>query len=128
MNLGDYFQAYTNYFWQWEENANVVVIKDGSTIGYRAHIALLINSIAPQGLPPFGSFLLVLAATNSTLDDSLKSIENNLSMHLEKGNFGYLQKLEDFTNCFTFLKLLQELPAEYKMGKKKGNTFANHFC
>lgn len=119
MNLGDYFQSHINYFWQWEENADVVVIKDGSTIGYRAHIALLINSIAPLGLPPFGSFLLVLAAINSTIDDSLKSIENILSMHLEKGNFGYLEKLEDFTNCFIFLKLLQDLPAEYKMGKRK---------
>ncbi len=91
MNVIDYFQAPINYFWQWEEGGEVIVVTGGSTIGYRGHIANLLNSIAPLGLPSFGSFLLVMVATNDTLDDSLQYIKDILKNHFVESNISFIE-------------------------------------
>ena len=82
MNFSDYYQSYNNYFWLWEEDAEVLAIAGGSTIAFREQAAELLTGLAEEGLPPFGSFLLAMIATNKTIDDSLGFIQDKLAGYL----------------------------------------------
>lgn len=57
-----YFRRPTEYFWRWAENGTVVEWPHGSTIGYREEVQVVLEALAPTGLPPFGAVLLLLAA------------------------------------------------------------------
>jgi ribosomal protein L7/L12 len=116
MNVVDYFQGHQDYFWQWEEDAEVVALQGGSTIAYRAQIVLLLNTLAPQGLPPFGSFLLALVAINRSADSELSFIKNNLINYWEKKA---PTSTEFIKSAFQFLQVLKDLPYEYKTGERR---------
>jgi hypothetical protein len=69
MNFKDYFQPYEHYFWQWEDDAEVVAIPNSSTIAYREFLIEIMSKLADQGLPPFGSLLLAVIAVNKRFSD-----------------------------------------------------------
>jgi hypothetical protein len=73
-----YFQSYSNYFWQWEELHSVISIPGESTIAYTDYAAEVIKQLAPQGLPPFGSLLLAIVATNPRAKFSLDEVDRIL--------------------------------------------------
>ena len=98
----NYFQSFENYFWQWEDELEVLSITDGNTIAYRVYIMRLLEKLAPQGLPPFGSLLLALIATNPNGRDHLNSI-------------AYLKsESTSVEDAFLFLDILTELPAQFR--------------
>jgi MoxR-vWA-beta-propeller ternary system domain bpX0 len=72
VNSAAYYQSYNNYFWQWEEDGDVLAITGGSTIAYKQQVAEILLGLAENGLPPFGSVLLVMIGSNVTMDDSVK--------------------------------------------------------
>ena len=74
MTALNYFQSYQNYFWQWEDAGEVVAIPQETTIAYRQLLGDIIDKLYPQGLPPFGSLLLVMIATNPNGSISLDAI------------------------------------------------------
>jgi len=44
MNVQDYFQAYDDYFWQWEgRRGEILSIPNGSTIAYRELVSKILN-------------------------------------------------------------------------------------
>src|SRR4028118_1144039 len=57
-----YFQAPENYFWRWAERHEIVEWPDGATICYREELQVILETVAPAGLPPLGAVLLLLAA------------------------------------------------------------------
>ncbi|MGI4867420.1 MAG: hypothetical protein ACRYFZ_26105 [Janthinobacterium lividum] len=57
-----YFRKPADYFWRWAENGQVVEWPHGGTIGYREEVQVVLEALAPTGLPPFGAVLLLLAA------------------------------------------------------------------
>ncbi|MGM5630088.1 hypothetical protein O2K51_04235 [Apibacter raozihei] len=74
MKLNQYFQSYQEYFWQWETDTdfadkseftenNLITIPNVGTISYFPYIIEVLKALQPQGLPPFGSLLLVIYAT-----------------------------------------------------------------
>jgi len=105
-----YLQSYDDHFWHYENAGKVIAIPDGKTIGYSEFImSEIIDQLAPQGLPRFGSLLLAMVATNP---QGLKTIENiltNLSVYPASGS--------DLEEGINFAKLLTEIPIEYKKGK-----------
>ncbi|MFT3680428.1 MAG: ribosomal protein L7/L12 [Ferruginibacter sp.] len=118
MNLQDYYRCYNDYFWTWEEEGGVLAIPGGSTIGFSKQVAEILGAMAEQGLPPFGSFLLAMIATNKTMDDSVGRAESIISAWLQvhiKTNSWDDSKAE----AFQFLRMLQNMPAEYKAGKRR---------
>lgn len=119
MNPVTYYQTYSNYFWQWEEEGDVLAVTGGSTIGYREQVAEILIGLAENGLPPFGSILLVIIASNVTLDDSVTKAENILIKTLVKFERAKTTRDEIFLDSFAFLRILSSLPAEYKTGKRK---------
>jgi len=108
-----YFQSYSNYFWQWEELHSVISIPGESTIAYTDYVAEVIKQLAPQGLPPFGSLLLAIVATNPRAKFSLDEIDRILKKALNT------EEDEILADAMTFLYTLNSLPEEYKSGPKR---------
>jgi ribosomal protein L7/L12 len=119
MNVVDYFQSYKNYFWLWEDDAEVATISGGSTIGYKQQIAEYLVTLAHKGLPPFGSFLLVMIATNKTMDNSLDFIKSSLIKNFGLFDENYFQESEEFIGAFTFLKNVSRVESSFKTGKRR---------
>jgi hypothetical protein len=115
MKLQAYFQAYRNYFWQWEDSTEILAIPNGSTIAYKAFVLEVMEQISPTGTPPFGALLFMLIATNPTAESDLEQIKNNFSQQLDaKANeVGY------HNQAFNFLTKIQSLPNTYKTGVKR---------
>jgi hypothetical protein len=49
-------------FWNWAGPPMAVAWRDGRTIAFRQELAAVLAHLAPDGLPPFGAVLMVLAA------------------------------------------------------------------
>lgn len=60
--IREYFSPATASYWRWEENGRVLAWSDGATICYREVLESVLARLAPHGLPPLGSVLLLLAA------------------------------------------------------------------
>lgn len=123
MKLQAYFQAYRNYFWQWEDSTEILAIPNGSTIAYKAFVLELIEQIAPTGTPPFGALLLLLIATNPTAEEDLKLLETSLKHKLSREE----EKSSDQRQTFEFLAKIQALPTPYKTGAKRVLLFQTVF-
>lgn len=113
MESKSYFQSYANYFWEWEDGGEVLAIPNESTIAYRGFIVDALEKLASNGLPPFGSLLLAIIATNPGGSNSLDSIYSMLSCKLSD----HVQAT--LTEAMPFLKLLTEMPDRYKQGNKR---------
>ncbi len=112
MNFTQYFQSYNDYFWQWEDDCSILAIPNGNTIAYRNYALEILEQLSAQGLPPFGSLLLVLISTNQ---------HNSGSSALEYlKQKGFLTPVgERNYDVHQFLELLNSLPEPYKSGKKR---------
>ncbi len=53
-------------FWEWQDKGDVITWADGRTITFRLELAQVLNRLAPDGLPPLGAILLLLAATRDS--------------------------------------------------------------
>lgn len=113
MILHSYFQSYKDYFWQWEEQLEILAIPKDATIAYRKYMENVLVKLSPQGLPPFGSLLLAIVATNAGGSESLNIIRHKLN-HF----FPYTDQ-EEYRKAFAFLALLAQVPQEYKEGDKR---------
>ena len=114
--MHNYFNTYKGYFWHWdcdEEHVNdethyLATITDGQSIAYYPKIKDLLEDLKHQGLPPFGSILLVLIATNENIDEVT-------SNHLER----LLLNIDDSKttlNAIEVLDLIKNLPYRLKTG------------
>ena len=57
-----YLHSLPHVPWKWAEGGAVLVWRDGSTIGFREEIVQILEWLAPNGLPPFGAIVFLLAA------------------------------------------------------------------
>ncbi|RYY51459.1 MAG: hypothetical protein EOO06_00205 [Chitinophagaceae bacterium] len=114
----DYFQSFDDYFWQWEDNAEVLAIPGESTIAYYSFVSEVLHKLSSQGLPPFGSLLLAIIATNQEGRRSLDAVYNLMIMQLEVYHQSSAGN-QTLTDCISFLKLLSEVPQKYKEGKRR---------
>jgi hypothetical protein len=105
MGYQDYFRSHEYYFWQWEEQGNVIAVPGGSTIAYKEFLNEIIVAIAAQGLPRFGPLLLVLLVTNENGKNALGGVRKILQQH------GYNSEL-----ALEFLEMVGDLPSEMKKG------------
>jgi hypothetical protein len=64
-----YFSPPADSYWQWQEQGRVVTWSDGITICYRERLQAVLDRLAPQGLPPLGSILLLMAACRDNWAD-----------------------------------------------------------
>ncbi len=117
MQFYEYLQSYEDYFWQWQEDAEVTAIPGGSTIAYRDYLQEILSLLSDQGLPPFGALLLAMIATNTTMDDGISRVETLLHKKQERYDG------ESMEAVISFLRILEQLPAAFKEGAKRIQVF-----
>ncbi|MES2132536.1 MAG: ribosomal protein L7/L12 [Bacteroidota bacterium] len=122
MQLQDYFQSYHTYFWQWEENETVISVPGSGTIAYSEFIFEALEMLTPQGLPPFGSLLLAIIATNPTGKNAIDEIDALILESLKATESDTLR------GAISFLYTLNSLPEHYKTGKKRLMVFQAIFA
>lgn len=119
MSPGDYFRYTQDYFWKWEDDGEVIGINGGSTIVYTEELIQILDAVSIHGLPSFGSILLAIIATNSTLDNSMNYIQvlfKKISENHIKNNIWIQNTLEESLN---FLTILHNLPEQIKHKKTR---------
>lgn len=125
MTVEQYFKSYEDYFWQWEEGTEVIAIPQGNTIAYKVFTIETLKRLLPIGIPPFGTLLLTIMATNPTASVDLKFLEESF----DEKFFG--QEDSEFRNiryeAFDFLKKLVALPESYKTGGSRSELFFTLF-
>lgn len=121
MNTINYLQSYYNYFWQWEEDGEVIGVPESKTVAYSKFVFEILEVLSIQGLPPFGSLLLTIIATNPDGEELIKIIEDRL--------LSQSSSIEDNTieEVIRFLKVLNQLPDQYKKGKRRIQIFQTLF-
>ncbi len=121
MKAENYFKPYKNYFWQVEEDSEVLAIPNGNTIAYTFYVAEVLGYLLPQGLPPFGSLILAFIATNPNGKKDIESIfEQKINKILE-------ENITQYKAAKQFLNTLVELPQEYKTKQKRILLFQTVF-
>lgn len=110
MSTYQYFFSYENYFWQWEDEGEVLAIPGGNTIAYKTFILDIFQRIYLQGIPPFGSLLLAIIATNNSGKDDIETV---MSVLQDKPHSDHLDDAK------AFLNKLAALPVIYKQGSKR---------
>ncbi len=116
----DYFQSYQPYFWQWEDNTEVLAIPGGNTITYRNLVKETLISLAPQGIPPFGSLLLAVIATNPNAKEAVQQVERILKPY-------QTAQYDIISNTLSFLTRLSLVPQNYKIGNNRFLLFQTIF-
>jgi hypothetical protein len=53
-----------NYFWKWDDGGRTASWSDRTPIAFQSEILLVLEQLAPTGLPPLGSLVLLLACCN----------------------------------------------------------------
>lgn len=81
----EYFRPPDHHFWRWAENGEVLEWQNGTTICYREDLIPILKSLAPDGLPPLGTILLVLAACQDGWKDAYdeKSLLDTLVQYIK---------------------------------------------
>ncbi|MFO0905075.1 MAG: hypothetical protein U0939_18865 [Pirellulales bacterium] len=66
----DYFAPRTSWLWKWSDDGQVVVWHDGTTIAFREELFAALQRLAPDGLPRFGTLILILGACRESFDSA----------------------------------------------------------
>ena len=111
--VNNYFAAYKDYFWIWENNQQVVSIPSRSTIAYKQHVSDLLKSMQNQNIPNFGTLVLCLVALNKNPESDLLFVFNVVR------NYDISKFYVDFDDAEKFLNTLSILPEEYKSDWRK---------
>jgi hypothetical protein len=134
MELKEYFQSYKNYFWEWvtdedisddsgyNEN-NLISIPNVGAITYRPYLIGVLKELQQQGLPPLGSLLLVLYATQNSyvnLDGVFYHLRNLKTREATQKNI-------DIVSACNFLENLKNVGNSYKKGQNKINLIQTIF-
>jgi len=125
MELNAYFQSYEDYFWQWESDEdvpdargntdnNLLSVPGYGAIAYRVLVEELLNLLRPNGLPPFGSFLLMLAVCQKRYEpngcfDIIRQLPQSKLAYIE----AYVREASDF------IRKLEALPSYIKQGQNR---------
>lgn len=127
MDVREYFRSYENYFWEWatdedvhddsgyHEN-NLISIPNVGPLAYRAYVMGILKELKGQGLPPFGSLLLVLYAIQ---DGHLNMDGIFFYIRKYKNAFPGTDRENDVDDAQSFLKNLMHLGNSLKRSANK---------
>ena len=69
VQIRSYFAPPARSYWRWTDDGRVATWKDELTIAFREELEYVLWRLAPRGLPPLGSVLLLLAACRDNWED-----------------------------------------------------------
>lgn len=129
MDYKKYFQHYDAYFWKRDlhffspdDYSFVYETPQKSTIAYSDFVISILDHLAIHSVPPLGSLLLAIAATNEepkALMDEMRQIAQSF----RNDNANPNSNLFGIDAAFDFLGVLTALPAIYKTGSKRIQVF-----
>jgi len=124
MRSFSYFIRNENYFWTLEEEGAVIVIRGGDTIAYSEFVIGMLEDLVDQGLPPFGSLLLAIIATNHSTNDPIGQVQSLTRRSITGETQEYVEnRLKVLDETVRFLNLLASLPVKYTTGKMRVQLF-----
>lgn len=106
-----YLQAPAKYFWRWSGGTDVIEWAGGQTICYRDDLVSLLRDMPDEGLPPFGSVLLVLAACREPLTMGKEYFLLRIARELEDKDIS-----ATLDKAVRFLHVVYTLPEELRTG------------
>ncbi|NHN25746.1 hypothetical protein FIA58_008675 [Flavobacterium jejuense] len=134
MDFKKYFQQYHDYFWYTmtykDDFEDDVVVFDqsnnGSTIAYKNYVTEVLELLSDDCIPPFGSLLLAIVATNPNSEALLVTLHHYAKSKERASSFPNAN-LYRTGAAFDFLKILASLPEEYKAGDNRILLFKTIF-
>ena len=112
MGRDKYFQDYSRYYWSWEDDRAVATVGD-MTVAYTDQLKEIINGLCDQGLPPFGSLLIVLAATLLEERDDYRNLKVKLA------GVNQIESQPSLDRVFDLINTIGSLEGSYKRGKRR---------
>ncbi|MEP7092702.1 MAG: hypothetical protein ABI793_01485, partial [Flavobacterium sp.] len=133
MEFQKYFQSYKDYFWEWDNQIfseesvfESITIPNGQTIGYEKFVFEILEFLSEDSIPPFGSLLLAILATNPENEPAIEMIYNLVKSKNIVTAFPQSQSFRIGAGI-DFLKMLSYLPHDYKTGEKRMKLFETIF-
>ncbi|KUJ60703.1 hypothetical protein AR687_16890 [Flavobacteriaceae bacterium CRH] len=133
MDFQRYFQSYKDYFWEWDNEIfsedsvfESLTIPNGQTIGYEKFVFEILEFLSEEGVPPFGSLLLAILATNPESETTIEIIHDLAKSKNIVTAFPQSQSFRVGASI-DFMKILSKLPKEYKTGEKRMKLFQTIF-
>lgn len=133
MEFQKYFQSYKDYFWEWDNQIfsevsvfESITIPNGQTIGYEKFVFEILEFLSEDSIPPFGSLLLAILATNPENEQAIEMIYNLVKSKNIVTAFPQSQSFRIGAGI-DFLKMLSHLPDDYKVGEKRLKMFQTLF-
>ncbi|AWK06967.1 hypothetical protein HYN56_23135 [Flavobacterium crocinum] len=133
MEFQRYFQSFTDYFWEWENQIfspdsvfETITIPNGQTIGYEKFVFEVLEALSDTNFPPFGTLLLAITATNHDSKETIDRIQD-WAKALEITKSFPVEHSFRLGASIGFMRQLAALPDEYKMGEKRLKMFQTIF-
>lgn len=103
------------YLWHWSDDGSAVEGADDTTLGWWVELHALLTFLSPDGLPPFGSILLVLTACSRRQTAALTAIKELMDrcQTSGKGQAGGKTLLNRVANV---LESIAALPEDLRTG------------
>lgn len=121
----EYLRAPAESVWRWAEHGAVLTWCDGTTIAFRDEVRQVLEWLAPNGLPPFGAIVFLLAACRGKVPAVADiAVESNAPVPPGlRGNTALLltarlQLCAQVESALAELAKVAQLPAGLKAGLK----------
>jgi hypothetical protein len=113
-----------NYFWRWADRGKVIEWRDGDTICYRDELMAILKKLSPEGLPAFGSLLLVISACREKLNTPATKVGILYPMlrvldFYEKNSSDLKEFRAMMLTAIRFLQIVAALPPELRSGNNR---------
>lgn len=124
MQAQEYFQSYEDYFWEWEAtmHGTYLTIPKSNTISHVDGMLEILDYLSDESIPPFGSLLLAIIATNAKSEDSL----DGLLYYVNRSVNTDTNHVPNPNATIEFLLKIQKL-REYRSGNKRMLLFKTIF-
>lgn len=133
MEFQRYFQSFTDYFWEWDNQIfssdsvfETITIPNGQTIGYEKFVFEILEFLSDNNFPPFGTLLLAITATNHDSQEAIDRIHNWAKSREITKSFPVEHSFR-LGASIGFLRQLSALPEEYKTGENRLKMFQTIF-
>lgn len=133
MEFQRYFQSFNDYFWEWDnlifsEDSvfETITIPNGQTIVYEKFVFEILEFLSDDAIPPFGTLLLTIVATNPEAEKAIEMIGDLIRSKNIVTAFPQSQSFRTGASI-DFLKMLSNLPEDYKTGEKRLKLFQTIF-
>lgn len=112
-----YLTPPAQFYWSWTADFTIAETQLHQTIVYHADWMLMLDALAPEGLPPVDASMLLLFAARATGEEL-----SRFQSHMEKAEMtrttgkDYPMRQDEMANAFRFLHLVNGLDEELRTG------------